>query len=453
MATQRSIPEKLSVGTKIGYGAGELGSTLFWSTLAALLLAFLTDDLKLVPYLAGIVLMSGKIWDAVTDPTVGYLSDRTRTRWGKRRPWFLFGAVPLGLAFFWMFRNPNITGETPLFIWALFSYMVLFTAYTVVNIPYIAMIPDLSKDFDERTNINAYRSIFSVTGVLVGAGASLPIVLAFENRSLGFMIMAAIFGGIMALSAVIPFFAVKEPPLDDGPKPRENIFSLYLTAVKNRPYMLVAIPWSLNTAGVTVVMSSLFFYFKYIFGNEALMPVAMIVLLVTAMVFLPLTVKLAKVLDKRNTYLFGMLLVAAVLIVMFFLGHRLGVYFVYGCMFVAGIGVSTHFVMPWSMVPDTVEHDYVESGQRREGIYFGFWTFLSKIGAAVAGLVSGLLLDATGFIPDVVQTETAELGIRLLAGPTGAIFFIIAGIILVRYPIDKKRYDEIMEKVRIMEAD
>jgi len=382
---------------------------------------------------------------------VGYLSDRTRTRWGKRRPWFLFGALPLGTAFFWMFRNPNITQQTPLFIWALLSYMVLFTAYTVVNIPYIAMIPDLSRDFDERTNINAYRSIFSVIGVLVGAGASLPIVLACENRYVGFMVMAAIFGGMMAISAVIPFFAVKEPPLDDRPKPRENIFSLYLTAVKNRPYMLVAIPWSLNTAGVTVVMSSLFFYFKYIFDNEGLMPVAMIILLLTAMVFLPLTVKVAKVLDKRNTYLFGMLLVAAALIVMFFLGHRLGVYFVYGCMFFAGIGVSTHFVMPWSMVPDTVEHDYVESGQRREGIYFGFWTFLSKIGAAIAGLVSGLLLDATGFIPDVMQTETAQLGIRLLAGPTGAIFFIIAGIILIRYPIDKKRYDEIMEKVRIME--
>jgi GPH family glycoside/pentoside/hexuronide:cation symporter len=105
------------------------------------------------------------------------------------------------------------------------------------------------------------------------------------------------------------------------------------------------------------------------------------------------------------------------------------------------------------MVPDTVEHDYVESGQRREGIYFGFWTFLSKIGAAIAGLVSGFLLDATGFIPDVVQTETAQLGIRLLAGPTGAIFFIISGIILMRYPIDKKRYSEIMEKVRIMEAN
>ena len=444
--------KQLSIAAKLGYGSGELGATLMWSTLAFLLLNFLTDQVGLAAALAGVALMVGKILDAVSDVYVGYLSDKTRTRWGRRRPWFFFGSVPLGLAFVLMFTNPGWQGEIPLFIWAVVAYNILCTAFTIVNIPYIAMVPELTKDFHERTNVNAYRSIFSVIGTLLGAGVALPIILIFNDKNTGYMVMAAIFGGVMIISALIPFFSTKEPPLPDKVEKR-SLFSSYAVAIKNKSYLAVVIPWALNTAGITIATATLIYYFKYVFGDEKLLSVALLALLVTAMIFLPVSVAVSKKLGKRNTYIFGMLITAMALITLFFIGHLFSVYVVYACMFFAGIGLSTHFVMPWSMLPDVVEYDYSIHGLRRDGLFYGVWNFMSKIGAALAGIVTGSILALFGYLPNVAQTEVSMLGIRILIGPAAALFFILAGIILAFYPIDQARYESIMDRIKTMEGE
>ncbi|MCB1325600.1 MAG: MFS transporter [Spirochaetales bacterium] len=445
----------LPVWMKAGYGAGDLGGNLFFTVVAFWLTNYLTDEVKLSGTMAGLAILLGKLWDAVTDPAVGLLSDRTRTRWGRRRPWFLFAAVPLGFAMLFMFTNPGFESAMALFFWASGAYMLLCTVYTCVNIPYNALTPELTADFDERTSLNGYRMIFAVIGTLIGAGTALPIISAFEDRTQGFMAMGAIFGTLMALSSLVPFFFVREPVRAEAPKDKSMFMYLvhaYRDAFRNKPFLLILFPWAFNIVGFTVVTATLIYYFKYIYRDEASLTIALVVMLLTSMVFIPLSVLLSKRIGKKIVYLSGMSLLAASVLVFFAVGHKYGLNFAYIIMFTAGIGLSTHYVMPWAIVPDTVEYDYAKSGVRREGIYYGLWTFMIKLGQAVAGLLVGVILDAFGYIPEVEQSESALLGIRLLVGPFTAMFFVAANVILAFYPIDKQAYEEIQATIKRREA-
>jgi len=447
-----STPEgKLSLRVKLGYGAGDLGGNLFFTVVAFWLMNFLTDEVGLSAGLVGVALMLGKAWDAITDPAVGILSDRTRSRWGRRRPWLLFGSVPLGVSFWLLFTSPGSESQTTLLVWATLVYMLTCTAYTTVNIPYNALTPELTKDFDERTALNGYRMAFAGTGTLIGAGTALLIVGLFTSRTVGYSVMGAVFGGVMTLTALIPFLAVREP--EDPPAPaRGNILRTYLQALRNRPFVLILVPWVLNTAGVTVVTATMIYYFKYIYDNEALMPIAVAVLIVTAMVFIPIWVKLSERLGKRNTYVAGLTIFIVALMAFFFLGHTLGVGFAFVVMVVAGIGFSTHYVMPWAIVPDTVEYDFAETGLRREGVYYSLWTFMIKLGQAAAGLMVGVILEAFGYVPDVAQSTSALFGIRFLIGPVTGICFGLGILVLLFYPIDKARYAEIQARIAERES-
>ena len=185
---------KLSVGTKLGYGVCDLGGNLFFTAMGFWSLYYLTDTVGVPAAAAGIAVMIGKLWDAVTDPMMGYISDRTRSRWGRRRPYLLFAALPLFLSMWWFFTNPHITDSTLVTIWAAFALCFLNTAYTVVNIPYSALTPELTQDYHERSSLNGFRFGFAVFGTLLGAGAVLPIVNAFANKNTGYSAVGAILG-------------------------------------------------------------------------------------------------------------------------------------------------------------------------------------------------------------------------------------------------------------------
>lgn len=442
--------EKLSLKVKMGYGAGDIGGNLFFTVVGFWLMNYLTDEVKLSAGLAGIALMIGKFWDAFTDPTVGFLSDKTRTRWGRRRPFFLFAAIPMGISFFIMFTNPQIENQLSLFIWATLVYMLICTVYTCINIPYNSMTPELTKDFNERTTLNGYRMSFAVVGTLLGAGAALPIVHAFDDSRTGFMVMGAVFGAIMTISALIPFFTLREPIHPEAQKTK-SIFKTYLVAFKNRPFVLILLAWLITGMGMTMIDATIIYYFKYVFKNEEAITPALIVLLVTLLLFIPLWVKVAEGIGKKWCYILGFIIVSIVLLIIFLVGHHLSIEVAYIFMFFAGIGFSALYVMPWSIIPDTVEYDYAQSGKRQEGIYYSIWTFALKFGQALAGFMVGVVLELFGYIAEAEQSETALFGIRLLIGPI-PIFFIILGIVLLLYyPIDKQYYEQIQLKIKEME--
>jgi GPH family glycoside/pentoside/hexuronide:cation symporter len=441
---------KLSVGTKLGYGVCDLGGNLFFTAMGFWSLYYLTDTVGVPAAAAGLAVMIGKLWDAVTDPMMGYISDRTRSRWGRRRPYLLFAAVPLFLSMWWFFTNPHITDTTMLTIWAAFALCFLNTAYTVVNIPYSALTPELTQDYHERSSLNGFRFGFAVFGTLLGAGAVLPIVNAFANKSAGFSAVGAILGLVMMVTALITFASVREPDHSKEPKPTERFFETFLAVFKNRHYVIVLLTYALNLTALTFVQGILAYYFKYLYKNEAMTTVAMVLLLVTAMVCIPISVLVSKRIGKKLTYQFALSILAVSCLAIFFLGHVLGINFFIAMMFFAGIGIGFGYVAPFAMVPDTVEYDAQKTGKRKEGAFYGMWTFTSKVGTSLAIALTGVVLslakyvapDATNLSP--LQPESTALAIRMLIGPVPAVIFIAAIVLIQFYKLNEKEYAAIM---------
>jgi len=440
--------KKLSVGTKLGFGAADLGGNLFFTAMGFWTLNYLTDTVGLAAAAAGAAVMVGKLWDAVTDPMMGFISDRTRSRWGRRRPYLLFGAVPLALTMWYFFTSPKAGSQAWLTIWAALALCALNTAYTIINIPYSSLTPELTKDYNERSSLNGYRFGFAVIGTILGAGAVLPLVGFFgTNRAAGFSFMGAVLGTLMAASTLVTFFAVKEPDHSHEPIPTEKFFPTFLAVFKNKPYVILLFTYALNLTALNFVQGILVYYFKYIYRNEALTTLAMILLLVTAMICIPLSVKVSKHIGKKRTYQICFAVLASACLIIYLFGHRLGSSFFLVMMVYAGIGVGFGYVAPWAMVPDAIEFDAVRTGNRKEGAFYGMWTFTSKVGTSLAIALTGAILGAAGYAANLTEQSPSTLGaIRLIIGPIPALVFILAIVLIERYPIDEKTYVRFMEE-------
>lgn len=436
--------KKLSLKEKLGFGVCDLGGNALFTIMAFWLMNYLTDTVGLAAGLAGTALMIGKIWDAITDPLMGYLSDRTRTPWGRRRPYIFIGGILVCAAMAWMFTNPRLADQNLLFYWAVGVYCFLNLGYTIVNIPYSSLTPELTSDYNERTILNGYRMSFAVIGTLIGAGAVLPLLNIFPDRNFGYSMVGLFFGLIIMIVSWITFFTVKEPSFDAIDRPKMGVLRSYGAAFKNIPFLLILIPWVLNMTAATIVSGMLIYYFKYIYHAPESTTLALLILLLTAMVFIPIWVFISKFLSKKTCYAAGMFIIALICIIIFLFGHNLGTNFGLTLMFLAGIGLSTTYVFPWAIIPDTIEYGYVKTGERHEGIYYGIWTLMSKTGQALAALLMGLVLDLYRYLPnEPLQAQDTIFGIRLLFGPVPAFIFIIAAIIVLFYPIDAKRYQEL----------
>ncbi|MCX7023825.1 MAG: MFS transporter [Spirochaetes bacterium] len=433
----------LSLRLKLGFGICDLGGNLFFTILGFYVMNFVTDVALLGAALAGTALMIGKIWDAVIDPAIGLLSDRTRRRMGRRRPWMLGGAIGTVLMMTVMFTNPHIVSQPMLFLWVLAVYCLLVTANSCVAIAYGALTPEMTRDYDDRTVLNAFRMSFAVIGTLLGAGLVLPIVGAFPDANLGWTAMGAAMGAVMAATALITVVAVREPAHAAAPPTaRENVWSTWAATLKNRPFVLVVVSFACHVAGVSIVQGTLIYYFKYVFGGSGSFIVAMLCLLVPSLLFIPVWTVVSKRIGKKWTYNLGMGVVAAAVMVIFFFAADLGPVFMYAVMAVAGVGFATHYVMPNSLVPDTTDLDYAEHGIRREGAFYGIWNFTTQAGQAFANALIGWILAGFGYVANVEQGPLARLGIRILVGPAAALF-IVAGIVALSfYPISRTYYEK-----------
>ena len=449
---------KLPLGVKIGYGIGDIGGNLYFTMIGTFLLFYFTDVLDINPALAGWAFAIGKIWDAVSDPAMGYISDHAKTRWGRRRPFILLGGVLLLGTMVLMFFDPGFEHELSLFVYVSVAFVLVNTAYTITNVPYSAIVPELTSDYDERTVINGFRNVFAVVGTFT-AFVLVPVVVdAFGGGDYAWTMMALVMGGVMFLSALITFVTVPEPDITLAPS-QDNVIKQYVDVLKMKEYLTVLFPWTLHIAGITFLQASLIYYFNNIYRQPGLLETALATLLFSALVFIPLWVMIAKRIGKKLTYNIGMSVFATAVILFFFLGEPLGPVYAYVTMAIAGIGLATQYVMPYSLVADVVELDFANTGARREGVFFGLFTLVSKAGQGLAGLVSGLVLAAGNYVspPEGVdfipQAESAVFAIKLLTGPIPAVCFIIGVVVLSFYPITAQAYAEIRRRVEAREEN
>jgi glycoside/pentoside/hexuronide:cation symporter, GPH family len=437
---------KLPLRVKIGFGIGDLGGNLFFTAMGFYSLIYLTDTVGLAAAVAGAAILIGKFWDAITDPMMGFISDRTRSRWGRRRPYFLFGAIPLLLSMWYFFSAPDYKNmQTAGFVWAALSLCLLNTAYTVVNIPYGSLTPELTKDFKERTSLNGFRFSFAVIGTILGAAIVLPIVGFAGDPRKGFSLVGLIFGIIMAATILTTFITVREAETKNTPRPKEKFFATFLVVFKNRTYMRLAAVYTMNLTGITFVQTMLVYYFKYIYKNESMTTIAMLLLLGVAMVCVPVSVLVAKRIGKKRTYQTALAILTVSCLAIFFFAHTLGMLFTLFVMVFAGVGIGFGYVPPFAMLPDVVEVDAVQTKTRKEGAYYGMWTFFSKIGVALTAALAGAFLSLAQFVPNLIdQTSSALFAIRLMIGPIPAVIFVAGIFLMQRYALDEKSYDAII---------
>ena len=483
--------EVLPLRVKIGFGICDLGGNLFFTVMGFYLLYYLTDTVGLPAHLAGTALMLGKIWDAVTDPVVGDLSDRTRSPWGRRKPWMTLGAFLLLGGMLFLFHKPSWASPWALFAWATVAYCAVNTAYTFVNIPYGALTPELTSDYHEQSRLNGYRQVFAIMGTFLGAGIVLPLVKLSPDPVQGWFLTGGVLGSIMLVSALLTVILVRKekvsswrselpgkeepPPKGDNRKeespggkggvagkvglagkegPGQGFFRQVGELLHQRTFLLVLIPWTLHISGVTLLQNAMVYYFEYIYRDKGAFQIALMILLSFALLCIPLWIGVSRRLGKREVYNLGMLIFAATVMVFFFFGHVAGIKGAYILMIPAGIGFSVQYAMPFAILPDVVEWDLAEHGKRREGIYYGLWTFASKVGQSIAFLLSGWVLAVFGYIPlGSHQPPSALLGIRLLAGIFPALLFLLGVVIHRKYPLDQATYRQIEAKIRGWEKE
>lgn len=448
---------KLKLKTILGFAVGDLGGNLYFSLIGFILIFYLTEQLGIPATLAGAAMMIGKFWDAITDPIVSSLSDRSRSKWGRRRPFIFWGALFLCISLILMFSLPRFESELKTFTLASVLFCALSTAYTLVNIPYAAMQPELTNDYHEKTLVTGYRMAFAIIGTLIAVSAR-PLANAFGLNNGGWSYMAIIMGIIMLLSSWITVFTVKEPETSKYKK-QKGVLTSYKEAIYNKEFTSALIPWALFITAITIMQGAYLYYFKYLFRREFLFDISLLGLIVTSLFSLPLWVKVSKKISKGLCYRIGMTIMSIALLLSFFIAPLTTPLFTVIALTIAGIGFSTHYIMPHSIIPDIIELDTSRTGIRREGVYISLWNFLMKCGQAFAGLIIGLTLDFFKFIPPesasgfVEQKEITLKGIAFLCGPLPFFILILGVLLLKRYPINHEYYlKELNKENRVNET-
>lgn len=458
---------KLDFKTKLAYGAGDLGPAITGNISIFFLLIFFTNVAGIPAGLAGSVLMIGKIWDAINDPIIGVLSDRTKSRrWGRRLPWMLYGAIPFGLIFFLQWIVPRFSDDPIRNVWPLFWYYVVIglcsqVFYTVVSLPYTAMTPELTQDYDERTTLNSFRFAFSIGGSILSLILAQVVFSTIADRQQQYRVLATICAIISVSALYCCIFGVRDRVLafeakrNQFEQPPSIPFVEQLKIVfSNRPFLFVIGIYLFSWLGVQVTASIIPYFVVNNMGlRDSDIPTVMIAVQGTALLMLFVWSALSKKIGKKLVYFLGMSCWIIAAGGLFFLQPgQIGMMYVLAVM--AGVGVSTAYLVPWSLIPDVIDLDELQTGQRREGIFYGFMVLLQKLGLALGLFLVGNALQAAGFQatipgqPTPIQPDSALLAIRLSVGPLPTIFLIFGLFLTYFYPITREMHAEIMLKLK-----
>ncbi len=448
------MAEKLSRKTKIIYGAGDLGFSLTTTIIGAYFLLFLTDVIHLRPAYAGIAILAGKIWDWVNDPIIGHISDRTRSRWGRRRPFLLFGALPFALAFVMMWYRPPFTSDLALVAYYAVAYVVFDAAATFVYMPYFALTPELTEDYDERTALTSYRMFFSIFGSLLSFTLPLMIVGTFTPENAPrVMLMSIIFGVMSAIPLWLVFFNTKEKE-SYATQEKPKMIPALKAAFQNRPFVFGAIIYLLTWTCMDVIQAVLLFFVKYVLRLERQSDLVMALIFVTGIIALPLWEYASRKMEKRKAYVVGIAFMAVVLMVLITVGATAPFWMVIVLCVMAGVGVSAAHVLPWSMLPDAIEWDEYQTGERHEGVFYSLITLMKKVASSIAIPLTAVLLDVTNYVPNAAeQPASALLGIRLLMGPIPAALLMVAIVFALKYPLDRESYSKVVAALEERRAE
>jgi len=436
---------KLSTRTKIFYGIGDLGNALVNSAIQFFLMKFYTDAALIMPALAGNALLIGKMWDAVNDPLFGWLTDRTHSRFGKRRVFMLFGAIPLAISIVLLWYVPE-SSRLSTFVWIAFTFILFDTLWTLTNVPYYALTSELTDDYDERSSLTTYRMVMAVPAYLVGAALTPAIVGLFALQRTGYAFIGIAYGTFAAAVLIISALGIRERTGLAVSTPEPSPFKSLLVALKNKPFIWLCGVYFVINISFAFIKILMAYYVEYQLLMKTSISLVMGLLLICVTIALPFWQWLSRKMDKGPAYALGMMLGALAVMITFFLPHN-STPLIYLVSVLAGFGFSAQWIFPWAMVADVADYDRLETGQQRSGMYYGVWGLATKISEALALAAVGWVLTGFGYVPNVEQTPQALLGIRLFFGLIPAFFILLGLPFLFLYPITRRSHAEVRRKL------
>ncbi|MBT8065705.1 MAG: MFS transporter [Gammaproteobacteria bacterium] len=434
----------LTFKEKVGYGLGDMASNFYMGFFGLFLLYYYTDVFGISPAAAATMLLVTKIVDAVSDPAMGLIADRTDSRWGKYRPYLLFAAVPYALLGYLLFLGPDLSDIGKL-IYAYVTYTLVMLAYTAINVPYSALLAVISPVAEERTKATQFRFVFASLGTLCVGAFATPLVGWFggEDEVLGFRLTIILFAVLSVLIFWITFASTRERV--KAKHHESSIGEDFSALIKNISWVVLVATGILVVVGLVARFASIVFYLKYymqddgasiflIFDKTALLTsCGLIGQLIGAL----MTPMLAARFEKHHLVLGMNLLHAALLGLCFTIPpeqfaliviiHSLGI-------FTFGVIITLLF----SMYTDCAEYGEWRTGKNTAGLTVSASMFSLKFGSAVGGALPGFMLAWFGFVANEVQTDSAITGIRLMFNVLPAIFFVAAGLLMYFYRIDRE---------------
>jgi len=442
--------QKLPVGIKLGWAVGELSVATYIGLTIAFLLFYSTQALGISPWLAGLVLLLPRLWDAFTDPLMGAISDRTRSPMGRRRPYLLAGAILLGLSVACLFFAPVEAGEIQKAMYVLFFYFLASTAITIFDVPYSSMAAEMTTDYRERTSLTGYKMIAARVGILVVLFAVPVIFGAEDNLAAGFRLVGLGFGAFMIAAGVAAFYLTRNAPRFETPLQKFSVRDEMNAVRKNKPFRALWVVFLFQNLAIGASATTLLYLLTMVIRlKPELIGAFMAVGAISATVATPLWVAASRKMAKRRGYFIALGISALTPIPILFIQPEAYV-FMFLVLVAAGAGDAANQLFPNAMVPDTVEVDELRTGERREGAIFGAWAFCRKLGMTAGAFLVSLLLSASGFVqgaPAGAQPESAILGVRLIYSILPVVLWVLAIFFLTRYRLTEAEFNAVKAEI------
>jgi GPH family glycoside/pentoside/hexuronide:cation symporter len=458
-APHSSRREHLPLVAVLGYGAGNFSFALLGLVIAVNLQFFYTDYVGLGAGLVSWSLLFARLFDGLTDPVMGYLSDRTHTRLGRRRPYILGAAIPLGIAFYFLFTPPEV--EEPalhqgfLLAYMLTLYVATYFLWTIAAVPYFSLGAELSDGYHERTRVIAVREGWALAGLLVATVLPAYLIHLHGGR-VGYSFMGGFLGLATAAFMIVSGAVVRERSEFQG-RPPMNPYAGWMATLRNSHFRRLLLAFGLHAIAAAVPAVLVIYVSIYIIGTPqwwtrsvpGWMPTWSYYLLVyfaSGVASLPLWSRTARRFGKRAAWGIGILLSALASGACFWLAEGRVAYFS-AILVLGGTGFGNFLALPPSMVADLIDYDEVHTGRRREASYFALWAFVAKCGNAITGFAALQVLEQVGYVPGAAQSEAVKRWMVWMFSCFPALFYLLSGLALLRFRFDRRDLEEAQRRI------